>query len=155
MKHDFSLTPTSRSRRPRRPIEIAMTPLIDVIFLLLVFFLATSSFQIIEQILPGAVSKSQPAAGSLDAPLDPTDDALEQVIVKLENQGGKTVASMNGVGLPSFEELRSRLEGVHLSGADAPVVIDPADDIRASDVVRAYDWARAAGLTRVYFATRS
>jgi biopolymer transport protein ExbD len=126
-----------------------MTPLIDVIFLLLVFFLATSSFQIVEQILPSAVSKTQPATGSLDAPQDPSDDVLEQVIIKLEQQGGRTVARMNGATLPTFEELKSRLEAIHLSGADAPVVIDPNDEIGAADVVRAYDWARAAGLSRV------
>ena len=46
-------------RRPRETvqsgptdIDAAMTPMIDVVFLLLVFFVWTASFQIIEQALP-------------------------------------------------------------------------------------------------------
>ena len=42
-------------------IDSAMTPMIDVVFLLLVFFVWTASFQIIEQVMPSQLSQ---AAGS-------------------------------------------------------------------------------------------
>ena len=63
MKHDYSVATTSHSRRPRRPIEIMMTPMIDVIFLLLVFFLVTTRFAQedyeLDVVLPSA-SEAQP-----------------------------------------------------------------------------------------------
>ena len=37
-------------------IDKAMTPMIDVVFLLLVFFVWTASFQIIEHVLPSKMS---------------------------------------------------------------------------------------------------
>jgi biopolymer transport protein ExbD len=41
----------------RRP-DVMMTPMIDVVFLLLVFFLATASFDRLEQILPSGTLDS-------------------------------------------------------------------------------------------------
>ena len=40
-------------------IDKAMTPMIDVVFLLLVFFVWTASFQIIEHVLPSKRSEQQ------------------------------------------------------------------------------------------------
>lgn len=155
MKHDYSLSPTARGGRARRPIEIVMTPMIDVIFLLLVFFLATSSFQLVEKMLPSGVSETKETAGSQDAdPPEPTDDTLNQIIVKLETSGDSIAASLNGTPLPDFAALQERLEAISLAQADVPVVIDPAGEVKAVDVVKAYDWARQAGLARVYLATR-
>ena len=37
-------------------MDSAMTPMIDVVFLLLIFFVWTASFQIVEQILPSEIS---------------------------------------------------------------------------------------------------
>lgn len=155
MRQDYSLTPLARGGRVRRPIEIAMTPMIDVIFLLLVFFLATSSFQIVEKLLPSGVSETAEISGSSDEPPpEPTDDALDQVVVKLYQQVGQPVAQMNGSPLADFTELESRLRAISLARADVPVVIDPEGDVLAADVVRAYDWARQVGLARVFLATR-
>ena len=158
MKRDFSLTPTTRGGRPRKPIEVAMTPMIDVIFLLLVFFVATSSFQMVEKLLPSGVSEtkaedSKQAAGNVEQPQEePSQDALEQVIVELNRVGNLTVAVLNEVPLPDLESLKPRLQAISEAKADVPVVIDPEGDIEAADVIQAYDWAREAGLARVYLA---
>ncbi|RMF39328.1 MAG: biopolymer transporter ExbD [Planctomycetota bacterium] len=156
MRTEYSL-PRSRRRRPSQgDTEVAMTPMIDVIFLLLVFFLATSSFQTVEKLLPSGVSTQPPATGSdsTQPPPEPTEDAIEQVVVKLRWQGGAVTAELNGVPLASFDELLERLTAIRVAYADVPVVIDPDDDVPMQDVVRAYDWARQAGLVRVYLAAR-
>ena len=146
---------TNRSGKPRRPIEISMTPMIDVIFLLLVFFVATSSFQVIEQLLPSGVSEVQsPSGGKELPPPEPTDDAIEQVIVKLIQRPDTVDAILNGTQLGAMSELRDKLMVIGQVRASVPVVIHPELDVKAEDVVRAYDWARQAGLTRVYLATR-
>ena len=154
MRRDFSLTPTGRSGRPRKPIELMMTPMIDVIFLLLVFFLTTSSFQVLEQLLPSAVSDISAGSGSSDQPPPvPTQDAIDQVVIKLKLVDLRAVASLNGSQLSSFSQLKQRLQALSAVRADVPVIIDPAGDVPAKDVVIAYDWARQVGLSRVYLAT--
>ncbi len=155
MRRDFSLASVGRSGRPRKPIELMMTPMIDVIFLLLVFFLTTSSFQVIEQLLPSAVSESSsPTGSSPNTPQEPTQDALDQVVVKLHMVNEQAVASLNGVDLQEFSMLKEHLRSISSAQADVPVIIDPAGSVPAADVVTAYDWARQAGLARVYLATR-
>ena len=155
MKTDYSLSQGSRNGRPRKPIEIAMTPMIDVIFLLLVFFLATSSFQLVEMLLPSSVSEMSPPQGNAPVPTEePSEDAIDQVIVELKDLGGETVVLLNRVPLESLNALRVRLLGIGSTGADVPVIIDPEASIIAADVIQAYDWAREAGLARVYLATR-
>ncbi|MCA9134439.1 MAG: biopolymer transporter ExbD, partial [Planctomycetales bacterium] len=120
MRRDYSLSPVGRTGRPRRPIELMMTPMIDVIFLLLVFFLTSSSFQLIEQLLPGAVSEVSPppAAGAAQAPREPTQDALDQVIVKLQTAGDAVTASINGARLGALPELKERLTAMSAVRAD-------------------------------------
>jgi biopolymer transport protein ExbD len=140
----------------RRELEISMTPMIDVIFLLLVFFISTSSFQIAEKLLPSGVSEIKPAAGVDDSqpPPDITTESLEQVIVKISNASGAALVTLNGQPLSQFDELQSRLIAVAEVNPATPVIIDPGSEIKAKHVVTAYDWARAAGLTSVYLATR-
>ena len=41
----------------REPLDVKMTPMIDVVFLLLIFFVWTASFHIVEHILPSSVSE--------------------------------------------------------------------------------------------------
>ncbi len=156
MRRDFSLSPVGRSGRPRKPIELMMTPMIDVIFLLLVFFLTTSSFQVLEQLLPSAVSQTNAtASGSeVDPPPVPDQDAIDQVVVKLKRLGGRSVAALHGSELADFSQLRERLRAISEVRADVPVIIDPTGEVPVKDVVLAYDWARQVGLSRVYFATR-
>ena len=129
--------------------------MIDVIFLLLIFFLTTSSFQLLEQSMPSSVSKlSEQAAGAAQLPADPTDDALDEVIVKLLETDGRVVVELNQVALASFAELRLRLQAIGAVRTDVPVIIDPEENVQAVNVIRAYDWARQAGLARVFLATR-
>lgn len=157
MKSDFSLSPRTRSGRPRRPIEIAMTPMIDVIFLLLVFFLATSSFQVVEHLLPSGVSKSaeKPAGGGASSLAEPTDDALDQIVIKLSQTAANLcTAEINGVPLDKFSDLRARMRTIGEIKSDVPVIVDPAGDVTADSAIQAYDFARQAGFMRVYFATR-
>ncbi|MEA1952290.1 MAG: biopolymer transporter ExbD, partial [Planctomycetota bacterium] len=42
----------SYHREGRERLDVKMTPMIDVIFLLLIFFVCTASFQMLEEVLP-------------------------------------------------------------------------------------------------------
>ena len=155
MRTNYTLTPSGRGGRPRQQLEVMMTPMIDVIFLLLIFFLATSSFQLIEQLMPSGVSRlSTPTGNALQPPPDPSQDALEQVSIQLQFAEAGAIAKLNGVVLPDLSELKERLQALSRVRPDVPVVIDPEPRVTAKDVITTYDWARQAGLTRVYLATR-
>lgn len=132
-----------------------MTPMIDVIFLLLVFFLTTSSFQLVELALPSSISETKAAAGSSDQPPPvPDQDAIEQIVIKLTFENGQPAATLNGSRLPNLAELPERLRAISQIRADVPVIIDPNGDVPAALVVTAYDGARQVGLSRVFLATR-
>lgn len=147
---------SGRLRRTREPIEFMMTPMIDVIFLLLVFFLATSTFQVVEKLMPSGVSEVASASGETDQIFDDIPpDILDQIIVKIQDEPAGITVLFNGVALGSQEELRGRFQSIAQIQVSTPVIIDPAPSIPAATVVRAYDWARGAGLSRVYLATRT
>ena len=154
MRTDYALSNSGRGSRPRRPIEIMMTPMIDVIFLLLVFFLTTSSFQVAELLLPSGVSNMSPPTGQAHLnPPEPTDDQIEQIIVKLAMQDDTPTINFNGLAL-SMSDLPPRLQAIFAARPDVPVIIDPDGKVPAKYVVTVYDTARQAGLARVYLATR-
>ncbi len=58
-----------------------MTPMIDVVFLLLVFFVWTASFQAAEQVLPSHLLSSHGTSEQID--VEPELIDLDQVIIKM------------------------------------------------------------------------
>lgn len=155
MKLEYSLGNGGPKGRPaRKPIEVVMTPMIDVIFLLLVFFLATSSFQVVEKLMPSGVSETKESAGSTDLSQEISDDAIEQIVIKLSAVDSGAQATMNGVAVEQWDDLQMRLRSIAIAQASVPVIIDPESAVKAKFVVQAYDWSRQAGLDRVYLAVR-
>ena len=59
----------------RGSLEVKMTPMIDVVFLLLVFFVWTASFQVVENIVPTGISEeiTTTSSGTQEQP-KPEDD---------------------------------------------------------------------------------
>lgn len=144
----------STSQRPRASLEIMMTPMIDVIFLLLIFFLTTSGAQQIERLMPGGVSSINPASGpAAEPPREPSPDQLEQIVLKLTVDGEVTGIQFNGLPIAA-SELLPRFQAVFQARPDVPMIIDPDPKVKAQEVVKIYDTARQVGLARVYLATR-
>lgn len=140
---------------PRRgggnPIGAVMTPMIDVVFLLLVFFLCTSSFEEPEQNLAASlvVASQTPGAGASQ----PAPPELEDVKIVGESRGGVTVWTVNsGRQTADLAELTTLLEQLAAIDRALPVTIDAGATVPMRDVVGAYDAARAAGFGRVLLA---
>ena len=144
-------------RLPNHPqtgsLEVKMTPMIDVVFLLLIFFVWTSSFETPEFDLPSSLAES-PAGGS-EANTDelPPVEAYDEIIVKLLVRDGLPVIELGGQRIESAAALRARLAEVIAIGVQPPVIIDPEADVTMDRTVQAYDAARAAGADRVLYAT--
>ena len=142
--------------RNRSTVEIMMTPMIDVVFLLIIFFLVTSGFEMIERMLPSSVSQEAPSAGgsgNQQSEVVEFGDA-DDVVIKVHNQGGQIVYEMASAKLTDRKELNKRLRTIIDINSDVPVVIHPDDDINMAACIGVYDLARSTGALRVFFATK-
>jgi len=130
-----------------------MTPMIDVVFLLLVFFVWTSSFELPEFDLPSAIAEP-PAGGTQIANELPPTEVFDEIVIRLLLQDANPVIELNGQRVADIAALRTRLAEIIALGVQPPVIVDPAEQITMKSAVQVYDAARAAGADRVLFAAQ-
>lgn len=138
----------------RRPLELQMTPMIDCVFLLLVYFLWSSSFIPQEYLLPGELSAAPATApgGSNDEPPPPEAD-FEDVVVRLHRSAAGVTWQLNDQDVPTLANLQTLLARISGIKQDAPVVLHPDEEVPLGDVIDVYDIARQVGFEKVQFAT--
>ncbi len=142
--------PSSTTSRGDGFDSTTMTPMIDVVFLLLVFFVWTASISAIEYLLPSNLS---PAAGTEQTTVEPPPPPdFDPVVVKVVWLGDRPGWIVNGRAVRQFSEVRDTLGTVAEIKADLPVIIDPAGDVPLGDVIDVYDLARLAGFEKIQFA---
>ena len=130
-----------------------MTPMIDVTFQLLLFFLLTCEFRESEGNIPGTL----PAKGTLANPT-PDTPPPEPVQIRIRPSANRAAASyeMTGVNVvinsPSelFSHLKSRQE--QLQSDEVPIVILPSPDVPWEFVVEAFNQAVRARFRKIGFA---
>lgn len=130
-----------------------MTPMIDVVFLLLVFFVWTSSFEIPEFDLPSAIAEP-PAGGTEVTTETPPPEPFDEIVVKLDIRDAQLMIDVGGQTFVDVDALRSHLTEILALGVQPPVIVDPADQISMNVAVQVYDAARDAGADRVLFAAQ-
>lgn len=132
-------------------LDSAMTPMIDVVFLLLVFFVWTASFQIVEQILPSEVSAQMGNEPSeLDEP--PPEADFPDNVVTIGWDGVNPNWTYNEQPMSSLAELRSKLTEISSINASAPVILYPDKVVPLGHVIDVYDISKLSGFSRVSFA---
>ena len=129
-------------------VSINLTPLIDIVFLLLIFFMVSTTFQReteLEIALPeaSAETSSEPAVSALILEIDATGAYRLST-----EQSGKSsdFASVN------IEQLSEMLKGLSAKNDTATLVIKADAKTPHQAVVQALDAARKANVTRVKFA---
>jgi biopolymer transport protein ExbD len=150
------------NRSYRTSVDSVMTPMIDVVFLLLIFFLSSSSFQRPEKTLPSTIAASPDLNKSGNQPdSQPPNDLsdLSDVVVAIrlpKNQPSSVSLeyTINGDTIATFESLAQRLAGILRIRADVPIIIDPEDQVTAGEAIRVYDMARANGSVAVFLVAR-
>ena len=134
----------------RDSLEIKMTPMIDVVFLLLIFFVWTASFQVIEFLLPSELSV---LAGNQASDEDPPPEAdFEEVVVRIEWRGNRPAWTVNDRPSSSLQELRDQLAAIARIKLDAPVILHPDESVPLGDVIDVFDLSRLVGFEKVQFA---
>ena len=134
-------------------LELKMTPMIDVVFLLLVFFVWTSSFELPEFDLPGSLAELPMGAAETSTDTPPVEK-FDEIIIRLLWQGEETQIMLNGQEMEQMSDLKARLAEITSLGVQPPVIVDPDEKVTMDLAVQAYDAARAAGVDRVLFAAK-
>ena len=128
----------------RRRVAVSMTPLIDVVFLLMVFFLMTINFEKPELVLENRL----PQLGS-EASEDPSKD-WETVEVKLQiaRQDGTLKLFLGERVVDDFDGL---LDYLNQLPDDVMVVIDAEDDVAYKHLLGVYNTCLKAGKQQIVF----
>ena len=135
-------------------LDVKMTPMIDVIFLLLIFFVCTASFRPPERVLPTRLSL--PGTIQSDAQLDPDLEDLDEIVVEVlwRNIDGRWRAQwqINDEDYTSLTDVGAVLLTAKELKNDLPVILDVEPDVPMKDVIDVYDLCREVGLGKVQFA---
>ena len=129
-----------RSSRSHAP-QLALTSMLDVIFLLLCFFVTVSVFSQWES----EITIKLPSASTAEEP----DRLPGEIIVNLD-KGGKVTVNGKTLGL---DDLRDRLAKVAKFYPDQAVIIRADKDVRYELLVGVIDTCRAANVWNFSFAT--
>lgn len=140
--------PTSRQRASQVDMQTAMTPLIDVVFQLLIFFICASTGHMKELLLPtdfraGAIGAAAPA--EIEKPLG-------EVWIRLKRNNDETIAFLEGREFRDLEKLDITLRNLANASTEIPVILEIAGEVPLGDVIHVYDVCRAARFHSVNFA---
>jgi len=127
-----------------------MTPMIDVIFLLLIFFVCTAGFQAAEEILP--TNLSLPGSVSSNVEIDLELEDLEEIVVKILYADGRPHWQINQRDYNRLAEVRAVLSAAARVRIDLPVILDVEPNVPLENLIDVYDLCRRIGLERVQFA---
>ena len=134
-------------RRPPSHLQPPLTPMIDVTFQLLLFFLLTMRFALPEGQLPADLPRLEaPAAGA--APLEPV-----RVRVDRTEAGLRIDISRYHLAPGSFGELHAALADLRerFGSGEPLVVIEPGPGATWADALNAYNEARRAMFVTIAF----
>jgi biopolymer transport protein ExbD len=128
-----------RQLEQNQPSGIDMSPLLDVVFILLIFFIVTTVFV-------------RETGVEVDKPQSITAKQLEQKVILLAiTDTGQVFYDGNQIGVAG---VRSTLEQL-LREDDRPVVVQADRNVSAQQLVEVIDEAKLAGAKTVNLATKN
>ena len=130
------------ARRTRQEVDVNLTPLIDVVFLLLIFFMVSTTFT-----RETHLSIDLPEAGSAADPV--ADQTLEVSITKEGNYAINGVSLLNN----SAAALKAAIEESSEGDSSVPMVITADSATPHQAVVTALDVAGKLGFSQVRITT--
>jgi len=131
---------SAKTRLPERP-AIQMAPLIDIVFLLLIFFMSASIFYQLETEINITVPTASKAAETKRAP--------GEIIINLRRDG-TIIVNQRQMG---HDELGDMLDRVSKLYKGQPVIIRADRETYHKDVIQVLDICAGADIWNVSFAT--
>ena len=111
--------------------EVDLTPMLDVVFIMLIFFIVTATF-----------------VNSPDENQNVKDADKKSIVVKITSRDRILIRNRD----IDFRAVRANIERLHAENPDAPVVVQPHADSTTNVMVHVMDAAREAGVYNVSIA---
>ena len=126
-------------------IGFQIAPMVDVVFVLMLFFMASAGMQVAEKELSINLPSGQTAANS--------QTPTTSIVVVVAADG---TVQVNGIAYdpptsPDLPLTRDHLKDMMSYGAKDPVIIQPAPDARQERIVQVLNAAAAAGVKNLSF----
>lgn len=140
------------NRASRR--ELAQLPLVALscaALQLLLFVGWMQGRQVAEYLLPAGPSPASELR-SRPPPQPASELDFDPVVIHLSWRDGGAAWQINGVPMPSRAVARAHLAALSRVKPDAPLVVEPDDDVLLDDVIASYDECRNCGLRNVRLA---
>ena len=128
--------------KKHRPLEISLTPMIDVVFLLLIFFMVTTTFSkesVIKVLLPQAEGQEAEKHG--------------QVLTLTINKAGQYFINDKALNDRSLENLTKELTRFS-SNKQIPLIINADANAPVQAAISVLDVASKLGFKNITFATQ-
>ena len=119
--------------------KINLTPMLDVVFIMLIFFIVTATF--VKEI---GLDVNQPE----DDKPKTVDPDKKSIVVRITNRDRIMIASRD----VDARSVRANIERLHAENPEAPVIIQPHKESKTQTMILVMDSARQAGVYNVSLA---
>ncbi len=129
----------SRSRDEGDENKINLTPMLDVVFIMLIFFIVTATF--VKEV---GLDINQPED---DKPKN-LDPDKKSIVVRITSRDRIIIAQRD----VDVRSVRANIERLHAENPEAPVIIQPHAESKTETMIHIMDSARQAGVYNVSLA---
>jgi len=127
----------SRNRRKKEETEINLTPMLDVVFIMLIFFIVTASF-----VKESGIDVNRPGAATAER------KERGNILVAI-TEGGQIWIDRRQVDIRA---VRANIERMHAENPQGTVIIQADEASKNGLLVKVMDAARQAGVSEVSLA---
>ena len=120
--------------------SINLTPMLDVVFIMLIFFIVTATF--VKEV---GLDVNQP---DQDKPKT-VDPEKKSIVVRITNRDRIIIAQRD----VDWRSVRANIERLHAENPEAPVIIQPHPESTTESMIHVMDSARQAGVYNVSLAS--
>ena len=127
------------TREDEEEAQVNLTPMLDVVFIMLIFFIVTATF-----VKEEGLDVNQPD----DDKPKTVDPDKKSIVVRITSRDRIRIAQRD----VDPRNVRSNIERLHAENPEAPVIIQPHADSTTETMVLVMDSARLAGVRNVSLA---
>ena len=131
--------PFGRGREEEGDEQINLTPMLDVVFIMLIFFIVTATF--VKEV---GLDVNQPD----DDKPKTVDPDKKSIVVRITSRDRIVIAQRD----VDWRAVRANIERLHAENPEAPVIIQPHEDSTTEAMIHVMDSARQAGVYNVSLA---
>jgi biopolymer transport protein ExbD len=131
--------------QPKQPeeVDLNITPLIDVVFLLLIFFMVSTTFDHESEVNITLPTASKEIAQAKPDAINVAIDSESRIFINKKELVNSQISTIK----EALYDISADLE-------DAPIIISADEETPYQVVIRTMDAARQLGLIKITFATR-